>query len=228
MKKILLVAVAILSLQGCSDSKDQLSEFKSDKVVITPAYNVKTRASKIQSPIPLVDNEKTYNIQYKDINIQNVPLRDPDVSRLQAASSISSPILVSVNGYSKWTVRTEGHKGGDWYKMSFSSKDENVKRCGISPGIYIVRDVWFWQTYTLPTPLAIVFNNNDYPDYSKMGRNPDNLSAPGFKWSLSGTEVTLKTAGVLIKYNLSGAEIFYTYPVKAEDLEWNFYYIKVG
>ena len=141
---------------------------------------------------------------------------------------MSAPIPVSVKGYSEWTVRTTGNKGGDWYKLAISDKNEAAKACGITSGIYVVRDIWLWQTYTLPTPMVVVFNNNDYADYTKMGWHPETLKGPGFVWSLSGNKVTLKTAATLFKYTLDGAEILKTYPVNVKNFEWNFYYITVG
>lgn len=76
--------------------------------------------------------------------------------------------------------------------------------------------------------MVVVFNNNDYADYTKMGWHPETLKGPGFVWSLSGNKVTLKTAATLFKYTLDGAEILKTYPVNVKNLEWNFYYITVG
>lgn len=218
MKKIIYLFLISLVI-ACSNDNEQVLNNTSSKVIVKKNSPLKTRAS--------LDEKNLYSIQYKNIYIKDVPLNDDDVNKLQVASTLSDPIPVSVKGCSEWTVRTTGNKGGNWYKFSISS-DNNIARArGIAPGVYIVRDIWLWQTYELPTPLAIVFNNNDYSGYTKMGWDPETIKTPGFKWSLSGNKVTLQTAAILIKYTLSGQETHYTYPVDSSNLEWNFYYIKI-
>lgn len=233
MKKIVtttLVFITLIAISSCSNDNDvENSLIQQEKVIVEKTSSrMKTRAAYEPKEGLSIENKDLYSIKYKDINLKNIPLRIEEVNMLRSASSISAPIPVSVKGYSEWTVRTNGTKGGNWYNRTFSSKDKKAIECGIAPGVYTVRDVWLWQTYTLPTPLAIVFNNNDYPDYTKMGWEPETLKTPGFTWSLSGAKVTLKTAATLIKYTIGGAETHKTYPVKDSNLEWNFYYITVS
>lgn len=225
-----LAFMALIAISSCSNDNDvENSPIQQEKVIVEKTSSrIKTRTAYAQKEGLSAENKDLYSIKYKKNNLKNIPLRIEEVNMLSSATSISAPIPVSVKGYSEWTVRTNGHKGGNWYKLAISSKDKNAAVCGIAPGIYIVRDVWLWQTYTLPTPLAIVFNNNNYSDYTKMGWEPETLKTPGFTWSLSGAKVTLKTAATLIKYTTDGAETYRTYPVKDSNLEWNFYYITVS
>lgn len=157
---------------ACSNDNEQVLNNTSSKVIVQKTSPLKTRAS--------LDEKNLYSIQYKNIYIKDVPLNDDDVTKLQVASSLSDPIPVSVKGYSEWTVRTTGNKGGNWYKLAISSDNKIARARGIAPGLYIVRDIWLWQTYELPTPLAIVFNNNDYSGYTKMGWNPETLKKTWF------------------------------------------------
>ena len=231
MKKIItttLAFMALITISSCSNDVDFYLIQQEKVIVEKTSSHIKTRAAYTSKEGLSTENKDLYSIKYKDINLKNIPLRKEEVNMLSSANSISATIPVSVKGYSEWTVRTNGHKGGNWYKLAISSKNKTAAACGIAPGIYIVRDVWLWQTYTLPTPLAIVFSNNNYSDYTKMGWEPETLRTPGFTCALSGTKVTLKTAATLIKYSIDGAETYKTYPVKASNLEWNFYYITVS
>lgn len=223
-----LAFMALIVISSCSNDVESSLNQQEKVIVEKTSSRIKTRAAYASREGLSTENKDLYSIKYKDINLKNIPLRIEEANMLSSASSISAPIPVSVKGYSEWTVRTNGNKGGDWYKRSFPSDNKTAAACGIAPGIYLVRDIWLWQTYTLPTPLAIVFNNNSYSDYTKMGWEPETLKTPGFTWSLSGAKVTLKTAATLIKYTTDGAETYRTYPVKDSNLEWNFYYMTVS
>ena len=229
MKKKITIVFAIMALvfsTSCSDDMETNGQqVRTNKVSVEKMPS----CAKTRSATSAQDECKNlYAIRYKDMFFDNVPLKAEDVHVLKSARSVSAPIPVSVKGYSEWTVRTTGNKGGDWYKLAISDKNKTTKTYKITSGIYVVRDIWLWQTYTLPTPMVVVFNNNDYADYTKMGWHPETLKGPGFVWSLSGNKVTLKTAATLFKYTLDGAEILKTYPVNVKNLEWNFYYITVG
>jgi hypothetical protein len=223
--------MALVSITSCSNSGDVETNYqatKSDRVIVEKNIShKKTRTVSSPNTEFGIENKDLFSIRYKDIALENIPLKIEEVNMLKSANSISNPIPVSVKGYSEWTVRTTGHKNGNWYKYSVPPESKAAQACGIAPGVYIVRDVWLWQTYTLPTPMAIVYNNNTYSDYTKMGWHPKTLKNPGFVLALSGTEVTLKTAAILFKSTSGGAEVNLTFPVNKDNLEWNFFYLTV-
>lgn len=207
---------------ACTESSnvDPLDVNKENVKVVPTNSDVRTKA--------VSDRDKDlFSISYKNIKLDNVPLSENDTRLLREATSISSPCFVSLKGYAEWTVRTTGRKDGNWYKLAISSKDTTAQVCGIAPGIYIARDVWLWQYYTVPTAMTVVIPNNNYNDFTHMGRNPDSLNVAGYKASISGTKVTLQTAATMLKYTLGGAEVLLTYPVKGDNLEWNFSYITI-
>ncbi len=224
MKTLLRMLAIIASplFMACTENSnvDQLDVNKENVSVVPTNSGVRTKAVSDR-------NKNLFSISYKDVKLNDVPLSENDVNLLRRATSISSPNYVSLKGYAEWTVRTTGHKGGNWYKLAISSKDSTALVCGIAPGIYIARDVWLWQYYTVPTPLTVIIPNNDYNDFTHMGRNPDSLNVAGYKASISGTKVTLQTAATMLKYTLGGAEVLLTYPVKGDNLEWNFSYITI-
>ena len=217
--------MALVFFASCSDDiETNITQVKNDNVYVEKTTSrVKTRTTTSTNG----GEKDLYTIRYKDMVLDNIPLRTEDVSILKSAKSMSAPIPVSVKGYSRWTVRTTGTNGGAWYTLAISSDNEAAKICGIAPGLYVARDVWLWQTYTLPISMAVVFTNNEYADYTKMGWNPETLNTPGFEWALSKNVVTMKTAARLLKYTTDGAEIFKTYPVSERNIEWNFYYMTV-
>ena len=231
MKKTLLKTLAFFTLpllMACSDDSentphDGLIERVS---VVQTDFPVETRAA---TPLQSSGTESNglYSINYKNIALHNVPLSANEVNMLQKAASVSDPIDVTIKGYAKWSVRDTGYKNGNWYKLAISSKDPVARVCGIAPGVYVARDVWLWQYYTLPTPMAMIIPNKDYEDYTHMGWENDSLKAPGYTCSLSNGKVSLKTAARMLKYTLGGAEVLMTYPVKGDNLEWKFSYVKV-
>lgn len=230
MKKNLVIVFAITALFGtsCSNEVEMNSPLRKEEIYVEKtASRIQTRTASQNLDSFDSDNKDLFLIKYRDITLENIPLNIQEVNMLRTASSVSGVIPVSLKGYSEWTVRTEGIRGGNWYQLAISSKNKDAAACGIAPGIYIVRDIWLWQTYTLPTPMAIILSNYTYSDHAKMGRDPKDLSKPGFAWTLSGSTVTLKTAATLFKYAQGGEEVFLTYPVNSKNLEWNFSYITV-
>lgn len=232
MKKTLLKTFAFLALpllMACSDDSENVQHdgFSERVSVVQTNFPVKTRAATPLQPLGAESNG-LYSITYKNIALHDVPLSTNEVNMLREASSISVPIPVSIKGYAEWTVRTSGYKKGNWYKLAISSKDPAAQVCGIAPGVYIARDVWLLQYYTLPSPYSFIIPYDNYEDYTHMGAKSDSIKSPGYTWSVvNGTKVTLQTAASLLKYTLGGAEVLMTYPVKGDNLEWNFSYVNV-
>ena len=232
MKRIslkFLAFFALLLIVACSDdSENVLHDERTERVSVTQTnIPVETRAFTPLQPSGTESNG-LYSITYKSMVLRNVPLSINDVNMLRKASSVSAPVSVSLKGYAEWTVRTTGHKNGNWYKLAISSKDPAAQVCGIAPGVYIARDVWLLQYYTLPSPNSFIIPNDNYEDYTHMGAKSDSIKSPGYTWSVvNGTKVTLQTAATLLKYTLGGAEVLLTYPVKGDNLEWNFSYVNV-
>lgn len=232
MKKIVLKFLAffaLLLIVACSDdSENVLHDGFAERVSVTQTnIPVETRAFTPLQPSGTESNG-LYSITYKSMVLRNVPLSMNEVNMLRKASSVSAPISVSLKGYAEWTVRTTGHKNGNWYKLAISSNDPVAQVCGIAPGVYVARDVWLLQYYTLPSPYSFIIPNDNYKDYTHMGAKSDSVKSPGYTWSVvNGTNVTLQTAATLLKYTLGGAEVLLTYPVKGDNLEWNFSYVNV-
>lgn len=206
-------------MTSCSNDLHDINSSKEPtrKIVVRKSTSHPTVGS-----LGIRSQKDSYDILFNDISLKNIPLSLKEVEILRKGSSIGTPIPVTVKGYSEWTIRKTGNKGGNWYTLALGDND-----AGIPPGLYVVRDVWFWQTYEIPSPLAIVFPNNNYPDASMMGWHPDSGKGVGLTTSLSNTTVTLKTAGSIVKYTLNGSEVIHTLPFNKSKLEWHFYYIPI-
>ncbi len=216
----------LMPITSCQeDIENENQNIATEKIIVEKmkVEGVQSKASSNES----IGLEDFYSIKYRNNFFENVPLTKEKVEALRAAYSVSDPIPVSLHGYSQWTVRTEGNNGGDWYALYISTGNTVAPACGIAPGTYIVRDVWLWQTYTFSTPMVVVIPGS-YSSYAKMGWNPDTMSGPGYKHSLSGTELTLKTAATLFRYTVAGQEVYKTYPVNGDSIEWNFDYITIN
>lgn len=170
------------------------------------------------------ENKDPYHIQYKNIILDNVYLTTEEANKLRSANGIDT-LSLTVNEYSELEQRETGRK--TWYARAYSSDDSLIYNCGIQPGIYMTKDVWFKLTYKLPTNMAIVLNGpSDYPDYTHMGWKPNKEfegieNKPGYRSALTDDILTLRTAGYVLKYTVTGQELSYTYPFKESNLQWN-------
>lgn len=210
---------ALLFATSCSDDLD--SSFATEYSHVPKSSQVSVKRLKKSAPASN-DAKDLYSIVYKDIHLQNVPLKREEANLLSRASQLDTTV-VNVKGYSTYETRTNGPKKGKWYKMAFSS--QVAKDCGIAQGTYFVRDIWLYQTYELPTNMAVVLKNNDYTGYLKMGWDPETMSTPGYSVSLNQSTVTFKTGAVLLRYSSSGQQTLKTYPVSVTNLEWHLMYL---
>lgn len=117
-----LAFMALIVISSCSNDVENSLNQQEKVIVEKTSSRIKTRAAYASKEGLSTENKDLYSIKYKDINLKDIPLRIEEVNMLSSASSISAPIPVSVKGYSEWTVRTNGNKGGDWYKLAISSK----------------------------------------------------------------------------------------------------------
>lgn len=222
--RILISLFNTILLVSCSND-DNLSNYdtllntknNSTPVVVEPMLVTKSKTSDID----------LYHIKYKDINLSNVKLTKSEVSMLKSAKSIET-VSVDVYGYSGWTNWESGRPRP--YKRSISSDNVLAQLCGIAPGVYFTNDVYLEQTYTLPTSMAVILdNNNVYPtNTTDIGWNPDSLSIRGYKASLSGSTVKLQTAVWKLDYTISGQQTYRTYPANYSNVVWKLKYLKIN
>lgn len=223
---ISLLITILLSFISCNTNDDIIQDDIKGKVIVTKMTDLRRSNMKrnLNSYSDYSGNKEPYHIQYKDITLDNVYLTTEEANKLRAANGIDT-LSLTINGYSKWEQRDTGRES--WYARAYASDNPLIYNCGIQPGIYMTKDVWFTLVYNLPTSMAIVIEApSDYPDYTHMGCKPkvgfDGIeSTPGYRASLSGNILTLKTGGFILKYTATGQEVNYTYPFKESNLQWN-------
>lgn len=217
-KTILSPVLVAISLLSCSND-DSFSNVED------------TFASVIVEPMPATRastaNTDLYHVEYKDIILDNVRLSKSEVALLKSAQSIDT-VSVDVYGYSGYTPWNTGRPQP--HRLGFSSNNSIAQQCGIAAGIYFVKDVYLEQTYTLPTSMVVILDNNSaYPsNTTTIGFNPDNVNTQGFKASLSGSTVTLQTAAYLIESTAAGQQTYRTYPVNTSNLVWKLKYLRIN
>jgi len=215
-KKIIYVFVVVL-LASCTNENSELTvEKNSNSVVVVPMSVTGACAS----------DADLYHIECGRIILDNVKLSDKEVKQLKAAVGFDT-VSVDISGYSSWENWESGR--GRPYSRAFSSSDRTAQQCGIAAGVYLVEDVYLTQTYTLPSNLVIILDNN--AEYSTstttIGWNPDNLSTRGFKSSLSDSTVTMQTAAFLLEYTTDGKQTYRTYPVNIFNIVWKLKYLRL-
>lgn len=214
----LLYTLPLLLFISCSDDMENLPKAHTfSPVIVEPMPS--TRASDT--------NNNLYIVKYKDIALDSVKLSPSEVILLKSAQSIDT-VSIDVYGYTGWTRWETGRN--EVYSRAFSSSDSIAQQCGIAAGVYLTRDVYLEQTYTLPTSYAVILPNNDAysSNTTKIGWNPDNTSTRGYKSTLSGATVSLQTAAYLIQYTVSGQQVWKTYPVNLSNLVWKIKYLQIN
>lgn len=233
-KKITTISFLItllLSFISCNTNDDIIEDDVKGKVTVIKMTDL--RKSNIKrnsnSHLDYSENKDPYHIQYKNIILDNVYLTTEEANKLRAAASLDT-ITLTLTGYTEYTRRITSRP--EKYARSYSPKDPAVIRCGIQPGTYMTRDVWFIKEYKLPYSLAVVLpeSGNNYSDHLHIGWMPAGededtengvLGKPGYSWSLtSDYTLSLKTGAYLSTYTTTGQELFYTYPFKTSDLVW--------
>lgn len=215
---IFFAIFSLCLLVSCGNESDILSKDDKESSVIVELMPT-TRANNSANNL--------YQVKYKDLTLENIELSLSEVNLLRSAQSIDT-VNVDVYGYSGWTKWESGKD--EIYRRTFSSNSSVVQQCGIAPGTYFVRDVYLEQTYTLPTNLAILLDNNAaYTTLSaEIGWNPDNLDARGYRASLSGSTVSLKTAVYLLEYTAGGQQTLRTFPANIDNVVWKLKYIRIN
>ena len=212
-----MVIIAIFYISCSNNDSSICLEEKTSSIIVEPMAITRSCTSDIG----------LYRVKYKDIVLDNVKLSQADINRLRAAQSIDV-LSVDAYGYSGFENWNSGRSQP--YRRSFSSNDTVARLCGIASGMYFVRDVYLQQTYTFPTPMVIVLDNNsEYPsNTTNIGWNPDSLSIRGFKASLSGSTVKMQTAAYKLEHTTAGQQVYKTYPVNCSNVVCKLKYIQLN
>lgn len=220
-KNLTFISLALF-LFSCSDEQESLSNHASNAVTveIVPSQPSPRTMAKTQD----WDSMFIYNVRYKDILMDSVKLSPSYASKLMTASAIGEVQYLTLRGYTDIEKNPNGRKGGDNFACIFNS--EGAKKFGMPAGTYICRDVYFINKYPLPTEDFVVKPNGSVTS-ENMGYIPGQKPTYGFELLKSGSTIVCKTEGTLILSDASGIELNRTYPVLAENMEFNVKYVIV-
>lgn len=214
--KLLFFLFSFFSLLSCSENDDVLPKQEVAKGEIILEKVAQTKSSLGDT------NTFLYNLKSPWGNFDSIPLSDEQVNMCKNAKSMGSVVSKTVTGYNG-----SGYRNGSVSQKIYLRG--YLDYGGIPDGYYIARDIWLFQSTTIPTPMAIVFPDNSvYSDFHKMGYNPDALSQPGLTCAVSGTKVSMQTGALKIEYTFIGQEVMMTFPVRTSLLEWHFNYIPIN
>ena len=217
-RKIFCLVFVAVSFINCNDNVTSINVEENHLPVIVEHMST-TKSSMSDCDL--------YRVQYKNLILENVKLSKSDVTLLKSAQSIDT-VTVDIYGFSGLEDWNTGRSQP--YKRTFSSSDATAIICEVAGGVYLAYDKYLTQTYSLPTPLAIILDNNsEYPSKTtQIGWNPDNLNTRGFKASLSGSTVTMHTAVYMVENTVGGQQVLSTYPAKYSNVVWKLKYIQIN
>lgn len=212
--KIILSILVCSMLFACSQN-DELSDShrKNSSVVIERVTQTKSSNG---------ETVNLYNIKLAEEEITNIKLSDEQVELLSRAENLNIVSDACVGKSDKWIYRD----GGNTYKFGISGY---LDYGGIPNGFYLARDIWLYKSKTIPTPMAIVWGDNEgYTSFEEgIGYDPNNLSAKGCTASISSNIVTCQTGARMIQHNIIGQEVMMTFPVRSDRLNMKFKYISL-
>ena len=199
-------------LFACSQN-DELPQEKKQSILIEKVTQTKS-----------FDGETVnlYNVKLPTEEINNIALSDEQVELLSNAKDLTTVSDACVGQSDKWIFRD----GGNTYKYAVSGY---LDYGGIPNGYYLAQDIWLYKSKTIPTPMAIVWGDNEgYTSFEEgIGYDPNNLSKKGCTASISSNIVTCQTGARMIKHNLIGQEVMMTHPVRSSRLSMKFKYISL-
>lgn len=221
MKKVFSIALAAMALTmiSCSDEQEEF-EKNNDKIAVELLSSPNVTRSASTNNAENSEVPATYRVSYKG-NSSNVQLLPSFAKTLQSASPSLTWQSKTLYGYTAMEPNPNGYKGGANYTRLITKKE--ATSLGIKNGYYICKEVFFTNTFELPSEMYFCMKGSVTP--GRMGWDPENSGGYGFTLSQTGNKIVCKTRGYFIICDAAGAQ--YNMSAPARKLEFTFHYTKI-